>query len=361
MLGLMLATCARADMAEECELGGEPLAEIVAVEGFEAPWDPVHIEVELAHDDGTVIAGPIPVFSDSVAWPLEPLLDPPYVTEQSGLYRFTEEPRLAEMASAGLWATPEEQQLGLDGLSCAAPTPADWVAHQAKWTVGDYGRADDFDPNSIVGSWEIRPQLVLAGGDPAVQGAASSYLDLSLEVLDVSDGRVEFRLVSHEYGDCVLLDDVGALSSTGEFTWSEERLEAATEPAPLVLYAPRIRLGFNGGDEAAGGEVSAIVDVRASEGGDEDVCEWMDMLGVACEPCADDGHPSCLPLAGYAWTAQRVDAAVGEELPLCGFDFSDTGEVPDFDYDCGWDGTLCAFASFISVAPLLRKRRRDDA
>jgi len=323
--------------------------------GGGAPWDPLWTD-PLVADRGEPSGVLVPVIGGVHAWAVEPFLDPPLVTESSHLYRLVEEPVDTTLVAVGAWAGPPEPIFEIDEDDCAGPEPPRWYPMGDRWDVRHYGRAQDFDPESAVGRWDLTPNLVLVGGDDGYTALIDQYLSLSLEILSVAEGKAEFRVISHDDGSCVVLHDQGTLSATGEFTWSKVRIDAETEPAPLVIYDPSLRLGFDGSEFAAGGEGSAIVDVRASEGGEFDVCRQFADL---CGPCADDSHESCLPLAAFSWTAVRVADATGRDLPSCGFDFADTGVVPDFD--CGWDGTLCAFASFIGVAPLLRKRRRDKS
>lgn len=146
-------------------------------------------------------------------------------------------------------------------------------------------------------------------------------------------------------------------------SWSRERIEARTDPAPLVLYDPRFRIGFDADREyAAGGEVSAVVDVRATEGTNADMCALGPSFGASCYACPDDGYPSCLALAGFRWTAWPTDEGIDDTLPLCGADFTDTGAFPSysFDLDCG-EGWPCIGASVLLVAPLVRRRRARES
>lgn len=313
-----------------------------------APWDPFWVEASPEE------VGQLAVFDEGGPVAMTPLVVPDYVSADAGLYRYEQEPVDVSMDALGAWVAPAGD------LWQDVPTPPQFVPAAVSWEVGHHGRGASFDP---VGRWAITPGLVLGGGRTTLSAViASSIPALHLEVLDAADGVATFRLVSVIYGstdECVLLEDRAALSETGELTWSMDRIEAITEPAPLVLYAPRLRIGFDE-ETAAGGEVSTIADVRATAGTNADVCALSSSFGAECQPCADDGNPSCLALAGYGWTATRVDEPIDEALPICGADFTDTGTFPDwsFDIDCGdWSGTLCAGVSLLFLAPLARRRQ----
>lgn len=344
---LLLVACEVADP----ELGtNSPVAHELAALGAAgpAPWDPVVASVS---DRAT---GVLPaVFDAAGPVALSPLIVPDYVSAEAGLFHYDVEPVDVSMDALGAWVVP-----GGD-LWQAVPAPPQFLPTTASWEVGHHGRGDSFDP---VGRWLVTPGLTLFGGTMDAGSVVGSYLPgVHLEVLDAAEGVATFRLIATVYGttdECVLLEDRATLSETGELTWAMDRIEAVTEPAPLVLYSPRFRIGF---DEvsAAGGEVSTIADVRATAGTNADVCSFAGSFGANCIPCADDGNASCLAIAGYGWTAARVDEPIDEDLPVCGADFTDTGTFPDwsFDIDCGdWSGSLCAGVGLLLLAPFARRR-----
>jgi hypothetical protein len=80
------------------------------------------------------------------------------------------------------------------------------------------------------------------------------------------------------------------------------------------------------------------------------------VFGAACEPCADDGYPACLALAGLAWTGARTDEPTGAELPLCGADFTQA-EVPEIELGCDFTGLTCAGGWAFLLVPFARRRR----
>lgn len=322
----------------------------------EAPWDPARIE---APDMIPVVtADDLPV-----RW--TPLLVDRLVDQEAALHLATPELTDTELRLEGYWQSADAPAWDVDADTCDLPTPPRWVALDTTLEhVGTFGRAPGFAPESALGAWEIDAGALLANGHADVGGLATFLSGLRLEVLDAADGEAEVRLVTPTFtgdGECVLLHDRAALSATGELTWAKDRIEAAAEPAPLVLHGPRVRLGFDGTDDAAGGEVSAIVDVRATVGRELDLCDLGATFGARCEACPDDGEPYCIPLAGYAWTATRSTAEVGADLPMCGVDFTDTGVVPDVEIDCEPSGGLCAAAWVVLLAPLVRRRRADRA
>ncbi|MFZ5480596.1 MAG: hypothetical protein ACOZNI_27785 [Myxococcota bacterium] len=316
-----------------------------------APWDPVRLDFE-----GDVGRARLTVLADGAAIALEPYVLDGLLSAGAGLHAPAEEHPGAEMLGAGVWTLPVETGWSADLCPVAPVWQAGWVG----WEVGWYGREVAFAPDLALGRWELAPEAVFVGDNGDIGSILASYAaGLRLEVLAVDGDDAEIRLVAPVWGgggECVLLHDAATLSSTGELTWARDRIEAATDPAPLVLHAPRLRLGFDaGGADAAGGEFSSTVDVRATEGTDGDACALAVSLGASCEPCPDDGHVSCLDFVGLAWTAEKSDAPVGEDLPLCGADFT-SAEIPEVD--CGdWDGSLCAGGAMVVFAPLLRRRR----
>ncbi len=102
-----------------------------------------------------------------------------------------------------------------------------------------------------------------------------------------------------------------------------------------------------------------LADVRATEGTGLDLCNLADSLGADCQPCLDDDDPSCLPVSGFGWTAQKVDEPIDPDLAWCGVDFSDPDNVPEwnFDFTCETDG-LCAASALGLALPFVWRRRR---
>lgn len=294
---------------------------------------------------------------------MEPVVIEGTVDAAAGLHRVVSAPGARTLSTAGSWLVPDAP--GWDHESCTrlvSPRTLD----DTEWTVGTHGTDTAFVADSIVGAWDISPgELLYAGGIAELGPVALLYLPaLRLEVLSVAGEVAELRLVSQIYGEegeCVVLRDAASLSATGELSWSQDVLSIPTDSDPLVLYAPTFRIGFDSLGAAAGGEVSTIIDLRATSNSDFYVCDLVVQWGGACVACPD-GNPSCLGLAGFAWTATRSAEPAGTELPTCGADFSDTGVMPDFDLDCGDSGgTLCAGTWLVFLAPMLRRRRRGAA
>jgi hypothetical protein len=333
----------RYDIRTSCERG-DVYADVGAYAYGPAPWDPYAVSDQrpvLVDEDG-----------------LLPLV--PYVTDvvsaEAGLFAVTPEQPGGRITSLGGWGPGDAA--GWDRELC--PQMRTFEPSDESWTIGEHGRVEGFVPERALGAWSLDDGVALGFGDLL----PGFVYGLRLEVLSVADGRAAFRIVAPYFdgdGECVVLADHGDLSSTGELTWSTDaRIVVPAEPAPLVVYHPRIRIGFDAdGTSAAGGEAGALVDVRATDGMDLDVCELSANFGAPCVPCPDDGEPWCLTLAALAYQGDPApDVEVGAPLPLCGADF--TAEVPEIDLDCGgWDGTLCVGASVIVVAPLRRLRRRE--
>jgi hypothetical protein len=230
------------------------------------------------------------------------------------------------------------------------------VGHYGAW-----GRDSGFVAEDIVGRWAITVGDLYVSTDAeawSIKSIVEAYATFTLEVLEAGDGTADIRILADTSdGACVVLDDTADLSATGELTWSKERVDVPTEPDPLILYAPTFRLGFDAdATEARGGELSVVIDARATSGTDFDLCDAAGVVGGSCVEC-EDGEDVCLGLAGFRWTATRTEGEPGEDLPLCGADFSDTGVVPEFpEVTCEPSGSFCVVAWMVPLVPLLRRR-----
>ncbi|GDX82371.1 hypothetical protein LBMAG42_41820 [Deltaproteobacteria bacterium] len=358
MIAFLLA-CDLGDPVDACEPFEAASAQISAA--GTASWDPYL--ATMSDDEDAWTATPVAAGASGLLT-LEPLEIPDILPAEAGVYRPNPERAAGEYVTVGGWATPTTA-----AISASAHDPQCPDLRAPSWTeLGDltvvepFGRDPAFEPSTLVQSRHLlTPALAFVGASPALGGLVGGAGPFHLEVLDVADGAATFRLVSKVYGttdECVLLQDQAQLSATGELTWSRDRIDAETEPAPLTLYSPSIRLGFLG-DRAAGGEVMTLADVRATAGTELDLCDLAGSFGVDCQPCPDDGNPSCLPVSGFGWTAAKVDEPIDLDLPWCGVDFSDPDNVPEwnFDFTCQTDG-LCAASALGLVLPLVWRRRR---
>lgn len=187
-------------------------------------------------------------------------------------------------------------------------------------------------------------------------GAGAAPLALYVEFDEVAEGRVALRI---ETDACTVLEDTASLDAGGQLSWSRDRIDAATEPEPLVLYAPSFSIGFaEDGSIAAGGRLRALVDLRVAEPS-VDVCTVAAGFGGACIPCPDDGAAECLDVAGLGWVLEPVGATTGSPLPWCGVDFTEQGDYDfNLDIDCETSGSFCALSTLGFCAPLALVRRR---
>lgn len=347
------------DLVDPCEPLGAPSAEI-SVAGA-APWDPY--TATMSDDADLWAAMPVAAGADGLLT-LEPLEIPDILPIEAGVYRTSPERGSGDYVTVGGWATPTAESVATstNGDECPTLRAPTWTEQGDLTIVEPFGRDPTFDATTLVQSRHLlTPALAFAGASPALGDFVGGVGPLHLEILDTADGNATFRLIAQVYGttdECVLLQDTAQLSATGEFTWARDRIDAETEPAPLTLYSPSIRLGFLG-DRAAGGEVMTLADVRATAGTDTDLCDFATLFGTECQPCPDDGNPSCLPVSGFGWTAARVDEPIDLELQWCGVDFSDPDSIPEwnFDFTCETDG-LCAASALGLALPFVWRRRR---
>lgn len=329
MITLVLA-CAVEEAPTSCSLD-EPVGVEVRVAGA-APWDPYLATV--TDDPEAWTATPVVAGADGLLT-LPPLEIADIVPATVGLRRPDPERPTGEYVTVGGWATPIGDQLQPSRADDACPElrGPTWTSQGALTVVEPFGRAATFDPTTLVQSHHlISPGFAFVGASSALGALVGSVGPLHLEITDVADGVATFRLVAQVYGrtdECVVLRDHASLSATGELTWARDRIDAETDPAPLTLHSPSIRLGFLG-DRAAGGEVMAIADVRATVGTDLDLCDLSGSFGAPCQPCPDDRDATCLAVSGF-----------GRNL----------------DFTCESDG-LCAGSALALVLHLAWRRRR---
>ena len=211
-------------------------------------------------------------------------------------------------------------------------TPYGWAGDLAPgaWTatidedtrdflVEPYGRSPAFDHVAIQGNvyeldtdgvWIPVPQMDLEiAQDHAVW----------LEVVDADPTSAHFRLwgqANDAAPACVMIDDTGTLSSTGELSWQVDRLELPTTPDPTAVVDPTLRLGFDGqGETAAGLALTFGMDVRLASiesfGWEDAVCH---VPGADCYPC--DGEDSlCMDTAIHGGVMPKVSIDLGGPIP----------------------------------------------
>lgn len=316
-----------------------------------APWDPIYVDPSIAPDAAPVVLG------GGERVETTPVVVPGVLDGTEGYFR-PASPLLAGAwslagASLGRPAAPLVKE-----SACVHPAEPRWGLVEA-WTVEPFGQDPTFDAARLAGTrWDLLPGRVAGGAAPL--SALVGMVALHLEIEAVDAGIATFRLLSTDVqtgSECILLVDEGDLSPTGELTWSRDRIDVETEPDPTVLYAPSFRLGFAAdGERAAGGEAFTTVDARGIFAANDIDCSFLDGMGGACVPCADDGVDACVTAAGFAWTAARVEEPIVEDLAWCGADL--TAEVPEWHLDCG-SAPTCAGAGIgvVGLAAALRRRR----
>jgi hypothetical protein len=172
----------------------------------------------------------------------------------------------------------------------------------------------------------------------------SEYMDpYLLEVLEVQEDAFLGRILMAS-GDsgCVVLQDHFDLTESGDASWSTTRLEVSSSTPPTVFYDAWLHLGFTeGAISAAGVEGGALLETRGIDADRGEaagsLCDIGAFLGMACQPCPDDGAPFCLDLQGFKGQLTLSDLTFAEALPFCGVDLSDAGSSDidiDIDFDC---------------------------
>ena len=214
--------------------------------------------------------------------------------------------------------------------------------------VSSVARDHDFDKEALVGK-AFRLEI---GSEKACAEAAELLtefvpLDPWLEITSVENGQATFRMIERldqpELPACVYLEDRADLSETGELTWQRESLPLSTEPA-IQAWDLAMRLGFDAaGEQVAGLELGATIDVVNLEMDDddapdtappptwEDSCELLASWGMPCEPCPESGVESCVDVQFFAARASQ------DEFPYDGTELPDCDVALDIPYlGCGW-------------------------
>ncbi len=275
--------------------------------------------------------------------------------------------------------------------------PATWHDYDYGWVgetplpPGEYriaaveGRALDdealvfevSDIGQVPATWEAGATYDLEDiWSPGAGAVFRPYVDDTwLEVLEVSDGEVRFRVIYAFMDDapCEVMVGVGVVDANGRLHWEHEDTLVNEGEVPFEVRELRLDLGLSSdGETLAGVEATAVLDTRPIDDALTDTGQTMDICGLAagfgvnCLPCSD-GVERCLAVGVRASTLTRTDEDFGD-LPTCGADFSNI-DVPtfdfDFDFDCsgfscsaGPGGRVAGAGWFVLVLGLVGLRRR---
>jgi hypothetical protein len=246
---------------------------------------------------------------------------------------------------------------------------------QRDFTVVGFGRDPEFDRAAVAGqvfALDVSTFTTCPESDLLVAGVV--FLEgVLLQVLQVDGESAAFRIVYtgtkfNPVATCTLLEDEASLSSTGEFTWSRDHGETASDP-PLDAWNLFLHFGFSPAEGSGWGlEVRGTFDLEPLEAaGWEDLCSWHDSVGSSpCGTCPD-GDGRCVT---FDWYWGRIvaapDISLTDDLPHC---FADPGSPPEADTGLPACEPGCSGARpptglpgpwiFLPAVVLRRRRARD--
>lgn len=241
-------------------------------------------------------------------------------------------------------------------------------------TVLPYGQVEGLEVAGLAGrTWAYDTET---GDFSAPDGVGSLFIGqvggLWLHAEEAAGDEVLFAVVIQGTGDkdpCRVLRLRATVDETGQLWWSQDALDAATEPDPLALSNLFLHGGALEGAVAWGGveggltvetsALDAMVNADLEPGENRwDTCGLVAGLGVECWDCAELGA-TCLDLVFHAAVFEEVDAVAWtlDELPACGADLSEV-ETPDFDFDCDFSGFSCSVLAFGLMGGVGWRRRR---
>lgn len=212
--------------------------------------------------------------------------------------------------------------------------------------VLDYGQASGFDPTTLAQTtWELQHplQVLVPSGIGSVLGGSVGPTYLYIE--SVEGTEIKFRLITStlDSGDlCQLLRATGTISPTGEFSWSEASIEAATSPTPVQMTNLALHGGWGSDPSHAGGfEGQVTIDTRGIDAYIEPdladptgaACDVLDGFGPGCYPCVSDNQPYCADVRFYGGALVPASPLDLDALSMCGFDL----EQADVDFSCDFD------------------------
>lgn len=320
-----------------------------------APWDGFRYQVEIV--EPTRAAGG--ACEDVVIDDFDDRL--PLVRDESAVDIPVEERQIR--VTETIWKGQEELAagtyhfVGLDGET---------LGWEASFEVLPYGRDPSFDPASVIGgTWLLD---TAAFYEPWGVLVSSIGNDTYLQILAVDGEAASFRLVTASQwedisGACTLLEGVGTLTATGDFTWSQDPLPLPTDP-PIEARNATLHFGFLGdGSTGAGADLWFSADTEAvatwmsTTDHPDEICDLAAGFGIECDTCPGGQSARCLPVALYGGTLTRSTTTLPADPPPCVIALEE--DSLDCDFGCSTTrgrrtGALALLAMILAVA--LRRR-----